>query len=272
MDVASDHEDGFSADAVADSVCSGNLAALKAALPSGKRERNAARQAGVASLFSVAVEDPRAAGQSQPQGFKAELDASTPSLLSEPSADQIVQGNVFCPLSGRSLASQAAPEEPELDAIAQQIQSILAWSTTSSSSSSTALENAVYPAVFPRTKQQSTTADDEMQVDEDANDGALPAAVVPCSPLWSHTHRRRLSSRFVADHALNDRVYRHRKHGQPSAVAVPPRDLAMHLLVVQQPSAFPQAGGWDLVMQPEYARVLLTTLSFAILTRSCSWE
>lgn len=240
---ASDHEDGFSAGSQARVCRTTNREALLNALM-GEAQTTKAQ-----SIFAVAVQDPR----SKP--LQAFTGSPSLSLLQEPTKE-LLQSDIVCPVSNASIGLSGA-DEPDSDLIVKQLDRILKWTTTPASSIEPE-ESAMYPY---RSEDVSKPASCEKEA---VNSEPKP---VPLSWLWSLSKRKTLSTAFQKDHQVNARLYQARKNRCNGVQASQenardPTDY-VDLLVIKKDGPYRNTGGWDVIITPQYAPVLLKSFVYA---------
>ncbi|KAG7384135.1 Ribonucleases P/MRP protein subunit pop1 [Phytophthora pseudosyringae] len=249
----SDHEDGFNEKETVAICCGGNRRnMLRALRKTGKKSHIEEEKEAV---FSVAIKDPRLARCRE--GKLRHLCAPPKtgfSLLNEPPADVVSKMGtsvIESPLSGQSLSSLGKDaEEPEVKVIMKEMQTLLAWTTSSSSENS-----GEYPHIIAGGVQA------EMEVEDDS---AMEMETSPSSLLWSLSKRRKLENNFLKDHQLNEEVYRQRKDGAlaDGIDGVRVKSPPLHLLVIKKRGSYPHTSGWDLICSPASAPGLLKALVF----------
>lgn len=239
---ASDHEDGFSAASQARVCRTTNRRALLGALI------NSAHTINAQSIVAVAVQDPRT------RSLQTSSGTPSLSLLQEPTKEML-EGDIVCPLSDASIGLSGA-DEPDSDLIVKQLDRILKW-TTAPASSLAPEESATYPYRSGGDK----TASSEVET------SSSEAKLAPVSWLWSLSKRKTLSNTFQKDHQVNARLFQARKARckgvQAPLEAAGDSSDCMHLLVIKKDGPYRNTGGWDVIVTPQYAPVLLKTLVYA---------
>jgi hypothetical protein len=245
----SDHNDGFLKHEIANITTTRNVQSVENVIQSQKKDHQTAK------IFSVSVKDPRTY---QKSGFIEDCDDSRLSLLTEPSQDKLNEsnGDIKCPITGESLLDPKVKVnenelEPSLEEISKSIEAVLSWARTPGMSLMNIHANA--PTVDKQEKAK-----------------ICDTSPVPCSLLWSHNQRTKLSQSFEKDNILNERVFRRRKEIKVRKGFVDheikdasPLEEPLHLLLVKVNNTFPHTSGWDLILLPEYSPSLLKTISFA---------
>ncbi|KAG6617622.1 Ribonucleases P/MRP protein subunit POP1 [Phytophthora cinnamomi] len=250
----SDHEDGFDEKDTVANCRSGNRQSLLRALrKNGKKEEQKD------GIYAVAVNDPRLARCKD--GKLCHLSARSEngfSLLNEPPAAEVPEVGtsvIESPLSGLSLSSLGKDaEEPESKMILKEMQALLAWTTSASSPEKPGSVN------YPNTIAENDRSDSNVAENKDA----MEVQATPSSLLWSFSKRRKIESKFVKDHELNDEVYRQRKEGMvvDGSDEVRAKSSSPHLLVVKRCEPYPHTSGWDIICSPSSVPGLLKALVF----------
>ncbi|TMW57131.1 hypothetical protein Poli38472_003056 [Pythium oligandrum] len=237
-----DHVDEFSSSEVYQYGTKGNFELLHSALHANSRASRTKN-----NVFAVTAVDPR-----MTKCWPAANPAASTSLLEEPSSSVVHGQGILCPLSGRDLTSSDNAEEPDSDIILHQLQVLLKWTTISTASSPGALSSLGYPHQPPAT---NANADDVSM-----SDNSPPRGNVPCSLLWSLSAREKQRRSFKKDHDLNHETFQRRRQ-QVDGESIG-SSTKLDLLVVGKPAPFPNTSGWDFILTPEYAPVILHALVF----------
>lgn len=261
LDADSDHEDGFQASLVAEQCGSTNVALLRERLAPASERRSKKLSTPVPErIYSIMVPDPRVARAPPLRTGLADL-----SLLREPAQSELARAEeIRCPVSREPLTLQGKDaDEPDSALILKKLSEILSWTNTPSADAGPLATS--YPFVSPLEELQSSKATEDesaMRVDEDS------ASLVPCSFLWSKAKRHVLSSAFRKDHEINDKRFRDRQRrsltsGELACENAVAASAMLHMLVIDKLGPFKSTSGWDLVLTPTFAPVVLKALVFA---------
>ncbi|KAL4086790.1 hypothetical protein PRIC1_013850 [Phytophthora ramorum] len=252
----SDHEDGFAEKDTAEKSRSCNRQNLLRALHKNEQEKKD-------TMYAVAVKDPRLARWKDGKLCHPSARPETGfSLLHEPPANAVPEVGtsvIESPLSELSLSSLGKDaEEPESKMILEEMQALLAWTT--SGSSTAASEDEPASAKYPN--KIAGASQTELNPAEDHS--AMEVETSPSSLLWSLSKRQKIESNFLKDNTLNEEIYRQRKEGtlvngsEKLRVKSPP----LHLLIIKKSEPYPHTSGWDIVCPPASVPSLLKTLVF----------
>lgn len=255
LDADSDHDDGFSASATAQQCARTNLALLRQHL-NAKASPSAATTVR-SRVYSVALSDPRV--RDRTSTGHAKQSSSALSLLSEPTPSELaLVDEIRCPVSLAPLTEQGhGAEEPESALILDKLSAILRWADGPSADATS------YPFSSPLASEGTHGRSDDVAMVDASGAGGL----VPSSYLWSESKRAHLSQAFRKDHELNATVFQARRARTLATTATNLSTNAslskLHVLALEKREPFPKTSGWDLIVSPSFASVLLKTLVFA---------
>ncbi|CAH0490089.1 unnamed protein product [Peronospora farinosa] len=252
----SDHEDSFDEKQTRINCCNGNrLYILR------ETEKKTQIEKEKDSIYAIAVKDPRMTRWKHGNFYHSTDRATSFSLLKEPSAEAVPKLGtdlIESPLSGLSLSSLGKDaEEPESKEILKEIQTLLAWTTSTS--------NAVVADESGSLNFPNSVGDGERtKFDVAKDDIDMNVEPIPNSLLWSLSKRLKIESNYKKDHKLNEEIYRQRKESVLGSTSyeVRAKSQALHLLIIKKREPYPHTSGWDIVCPPSSVVGLLKTLVF----------